>query len=111
MEGQARADPADERAQPEMAAGKIQRFESGADDGLLQSHSQPPCFRQQWPHFLAEPLSRSPAPVPASVESRLAGRRLARSLKVSTADLRLDCPFAPRPLAAPSRESRDRRTT
>src|SRR6266542_3048725 len=56
MQGQDHADPADERAQPEMASGKIQRLEPGADDGLSQSHSSP-LYRLT----MADPSSRSPS--------------------------------------------------
>src|ERR1700674_3339698 len=60
----------------------------------------PLCFRQQWPHFLAEPLSRSSGPLTVSVENRSGGPRPVRSLKVSTPDLRFDWPFARPPLAS-----------
>src|SRR6266478_1233383 len=103
MQGQDRADPADERAQPAMAARKIQRFEPRADDGLLQSQSQSPVFSATMaalPCGAIKPSTGSPSP------SRSRGPRLARPLKVSTTDLRFDWPFAPRPLASASRGTR-----
>src|SRR6266566_5113416 len=74
MQGQDRADPADERAQPAMAA-----FPCGA----------------------IKPSTGSPSP--SRSRAAWAGPRLARSLKVSTTDLRFDWPFAPCPLASASR--------
>src|SRR6266516_2586617 len=72
-QGQDHADPADERAQPEMASGKIQRLEPGADDGLSRSHSSP-LYRLT----MADPSSRSPSRLlrsPAPSRSRSARLR------------------------------------